>query len=173
MRGVLKRAAASAVPALLALAVSPASALAAPHTARAIAGTARGGRQVHERLAQLPVSGTTQGRPVGTTGTTETTADTHPSNGTGAEFAAAPVIVTFPAAFVAIPVYPDSVINGGPARLVHFSRGPSSFRGGGAYGIIAFGKDYKVVGNRVVSSSGSGQSIYLNNGNGTASTNGF
>jgi hypothetical protein len=60
MHGMLKRAAASAIPALLGLAVSPASAMAAPHTGRAVAGPVMGSREVHERLAQLPRSGIAQ-----------------------------------------------------------------------------------------------------------------
>jgi hypothetical protein len=71
MHRMLKRAAASAIPALLGLAISPATAMAAPHTSRTVAG---------------PV----QGRLAGTAGTAKTTADTHWFNGTDDEFAATP-----------------------------------------------------------------------------------
>jgi hypothetical protein len=49
MHRMLKRAAASAIPALLGLAISPATAMAAPHTSRVVAGPAKDGR-AHERL---------------------------------------------------------------------------------------------------------------------------
>jgi hypothetical protein len=42
MHGMLKRAAASAIPALLGLAISPATAMAAPHTVHVIGGAADG-----------------------------------------------------------------------------------------------------------------------------------
>jgi hypothetical protein len=60
MHGMVKRAVASAIPALLGLAVSPATAMAAPHTTRAVAGPVIGSREMHERLAQLPRSGIAQ-----------------------------------------------------------------------------------------------------------------
>jgi hypothetical protein len=77
MHGMVKRAAAVAIPALLGLAVSPASAMAAPHADRAVAGPVMSSQEVHERLVRLPLSGTIQGRLAGTT---------------DAEFAATPVI---------------------------------------------------------------------------------
>ena len=135
MHGMLKRAAASAIPALLSLAVSPASAMAAPHTGRAVAGPVMGGREVHARLVQLPRSGAIQGRRAGTTGIAETTADTSPSNGTDAEFAATPaipIILLFPPTRAGGPV-------GGPAN-----------------GIITYGSGDKVIGNHILASAGSG-----------------
>jgi hypothetical protein len=155
MHGMLKRAAVSAVPALVGLVVAPASALAAPHTARVVANPVMGGREAHERLAQLPLSDTIQGR------TAETAEDTHPSNGTDAGFAATPavpVIATFTPTFGAIPVYP--VINGGFAQLARFYRGPGSLEGGPANGIIAYGKNDKFIGNHITSSAGAGMDIY-------------
>ena len=151
MHGMLRRAVASAVPVLVGLAVSPASAMAAPHTGRAAAGPVMGGREVHERLVQRPLSGTIQGR------TAKTTADTSWSNGTGAGFAAtpaSPAILMFPAASIAIPVSPGSGLNGGPARLARFSRvGPPTV--GAANGIIA-SKGDKITGNRVSTVGGTG-----------------
>jgi hypothetical protein len=133
MHGMLRRAAVSAVPALLGLAVSPASALATPHTGQAAAGPVKGGREVHERLVQLPRSGTAQGR------TAKTTADTSWSNGTGAGFAATPAAPG---------------INGGTAWLARFSRiGPPIV--GATNGIIA-SKGGKTTGNRVTSIGGVG-----------------
>ena len=135
MHGMLKRAAASAVPALLSLAVSPASAMAAPHTGRAVAGPGMEGREMHERLVQLPRSGAIQGRLVGTTGIAETTADTSPSNGTDAEFAATPaipIILVFPPTRAGGPV-------GGPAK-----------------GISVYGNGDKVIGNHIIAAAGSG-----------------
>jgi hypothetical protein len=147
MHGMLKRAAASAIPALIGLAVSPASTMAAPQTGQAVAGPVTGGREVHGHLAQLPRSGMSQGRLAGTTGTTETTADTRRRNGTDAEFAATPAI---------------PVINGDIARLAHFSRAPGSANGAPAIGIIATGKDDKFIGNHITGSGGSGNTIYRN-----------
>jgi hypothetical protein len=151
MHGMLKRAAASAIPTLLGLAVSPASALAAPHTGRAVAGPVMSSRMVHERLVRLPLSGTSQGRLVGTTGTAETTADTRRCNGTDAESAATPVILTFLPTFTAIPV-----INGGIVRLARFSPVKGSVNGAPANGIIAFGNDEKIIGNHIMADAGSG-----------------
>jgi hypothetical protein len=173
MHVMLKRAAASAIPALLGLAVSPATTMAAPHTARAVAGPVKGGRETHERLAQLPRSGTHQGHLAGTTSTAETTADTYRLNSTDAGFAttpAIPAILAFRPAFVAIPVYPDSAINGGGiARLASFSRVPGHVNvGAPAYGIINYGKYDKSIGNHVTASAGSGFISYRNvTGNGT------
>ncbi|HYZ54362.1 MAG TPA: hypothetical protein VE733_12810 [Streptosporangiaceae bacterium] len=65
MHVMLKRAAASAIPALVGLAISPATAMAAmaaPHTSQAAAGPAKGGRQTHERLMRLRLSDTHRGR---------------------------------------------------------------------------------------------------------------
>lgn len=158
MHGMLKRAAVSAIPALLGLVVSPASALAAPHTGQAAAKPMKGGREAHERLVQRPLSGTIQGR------TAKTTADTYWSIGTDAGFAATPAapIVTFSPTFGAIPVYP--VINGGPALLARFSRVPVSKNiGAPGYGILATGKNDKLIGNHAAVTSGSGITIYRNN----------
>ena len=143
--------------------------MAAPHTSRAAAGPMTGGREVHERLVQLPRLGTIQGRPAGTTGVAETTAATYRLNSTGAEFAAtpaAPVIMTFPA-FIAVPVYP----NGGTAQLARFSRAPGSVNGVGApaNGIIAYGSNEKILGNHVTAAGGVGVETFRNGpGNGTA-----
>jgi hypothetical protein len=150
MHGMLKRAAVSAVPALAGLAVSPASALAAPHTAQAVAGPVMSGREAHERLVQLPRSRTIRDRLAGTTGTAKTTADTYWSNGTGAGFAA-------------IPLYP--VTDAGIAQLARFYWGPGSVKnvGAPAYGIIATGRNDKTIGNHAAVTSGSGITIYRNN----------
>ncbi|HYZ57520.1 MAG TPA: hypothetical protein VE733_29020 [Streptosporangiaceae bacterium] len=78
MHRMLKRAAVSAIPALVGLAVFPATAMAAPHTSRAVAGPAKGGREAHERHL------------AGNTGTAKTTAHTPWFNGTDDEFAATP-----------------------------------------------------------------------------------
>jgi hypothetical protein len=132
---MLKRAAASAIPALLGLAVFPASAMAAPHTGRAVAGPEMGARGMHERLVRLPLSGTIQGRLAGITGIAETTADTFRSNGTDAVFfatPASPIILTFPHTRDSGPV-------GGPANA-----------------IIVYGNDEKIVGNHILVSAGSG-----------------
>jgi hypothetical protein len=76
MHVMLKRAAASAIPALLGLlAISPATAMAASHTSRAVAGPVKVARQTHERLVQWPRSGTHQGHLAGITSTAKTTAD--------------------------------------------------------------------------------------------------
>jgi hypothetical protein len=171
MHGMLRRAAVSAVPALVGLVAAPASVLAAPHVGQAAANTVTGGREAHERLVQLPLPGTIQGRPVGATGTAKTTADTHPSNGTGAGFAttpAVPVIATFTPTFAAVPVYP--LINGDSARLARFAWGPGSANGAPAYGIVAPGSADKLIGNHITSSGGSGNIIYRNvTGSGTGS----
>jgi len=90
MHVMLKRAAASAIPVLVGLAVFPASAMAAPHTSRAVAGPAKGGREMHERLAQRPWSATIQRHLAGITVTAKTTADTCWFNGTDDEFAVTP-----------------------------------------------------------------------------------
>jgi hypothetical protein len=81
MHVMLKRAAASAIPALLGLAVFPATAMAAPHTGRVAAGPVTGGQETHERLVQRPRSGTHQGHLAGTASTAETTADDPAING--------------------------------------------------------------------------------------------
>jgi hypothetical protein len=155
MHGMLRRAAASAIPALVGLAVSPASTMAAPHTGQAAAGPVKGGREVHERLVQRPLSGTIQGH------TAKTTGDTYRSNDTDAESAAIPAIpaiLAFLPAFTAIPIYPS-----GTARLARFSRVPVSENvGGPAFGIIATGKNDKIIGNRANASAGSGKTIYRN-----------
>ncbi|HYZ54851.1 MAG TPA: hypothetical protein VE733_15280 [Streptosporangiaceae bacterium] len=152
MHGMLKRAAASAIPALLGLAVCPASAMAAPHTGRAAArATKAASRMMH------------------TTGT----ANTHRLKSTGAEFAATPAnpdIPMFMPAFIAVPVYPG----GGIAQLAHFSRVPGSanvFRTGSvngapADGVIAYGSNEKIFGNHIAASAGSGINTYQNLGNG-------
>jgi hypothetical protein len=171
MHGMLRRAAASAVPALVGLVVSPASAMAAPHTGQALTGPGMSGREVHERLVRLPLPGTDQGRPAGTTSTAETTADTYLSDGTEPEFAtttAIPVIMTFPT-FIAIPVYSD----GGTAQLARFSRVPGSVKnvGAPAYGLINYGKGDKITGNHIAVTAGSGNTIYRNvTGSETGST---
>jgi len=135
MHGMIKRAAASAIPALLGLAVFPASAMAAPHTSRAVAGPVMDARGMHVRLAQLPLSGAVQGRPAGTTGIAETAADTFRFNRTDAESAATPAI---PVILMFLPTR-----GGGPV-------------GGHADGIIAFGNNEKIVGNHTLVSAGSG-----------------
>jgi hypothetical protein len=169
MHGMVKRAAASAVPALVGLAVSPATAMAAPHTGRAIAGPAISGREAHERLAQLPRSGKIQGHLAGIASTAQTTADTCQCDGSGTECAATPatpVIPAFPAAFIVIPVYPHTDINGSLARLVHFFPGGGSVNGAPANGIIAYGNGDKIFGNHIAASAGSGINIYRNVGGG-------
>jgi hypothetical protein len=75
MHGMFKRAAVSVIPVLLGLAVFPATAMAAPHTGRAVAGPARSGRETHERLAQRPRLGMHQGHRAGTTSIAGTPAD--------------------------------------------------------------------------------------------------
>jgi hypothetical protein len=172
MHGMLKRAAASAIPALLGLAVSPANAMAASHADRAAAGPARGGREVHEHLAQRPRSGTIQGHRAGITRIAKTTADTFWSNGTDAEFAATPAIPdfqTFPPAFTAVPVHPD----GGIAQRDRFTRAPGSVVGAPANGIIAYGNGNKILGNHIAASAGSGINVYhnLGAGNGIGAVN--
>jgi hypothetical protein len=156
MHGMLKRAAAAVIPALLGLAVSPASAMAAPHTSRAVAGPVKGSRETH------------QGRRAGATSTAETTADTYRSAGTGAGFAATPaipVILAFPPTFTAIPAYP-----GGIARLARFPRVPISVIGGSAQGIdIINGKNVKLTGNDAVAGGASGIDISQGNVTGSGS----
>jgi hypothetical protein len=146
MHGMLKRAAASAIPVLLGLAVSPASAMAAPHTSRAVAGPVKGGQETH------------QSRRAGTTSTAETTADTYWSTVTDAGFAATPA---------------TPVINGGPAQLVRFSPVPGSVHGGSSRGIVAYGKDDKFIGNRIFANGGSGFSQGSTTGNGSVGTAGI
>jgi hypothetical protein len=152
MHGMLKRVAASAIPALLGLAVSPASVMAAPHTGRAAAPAAKAASRM-----------------VGTTGA----ANTYRLNSTGAEFAAAPAapdIPMFMPAFIAVPVHPD----GGIAQLARFSRVPGSGGvgavgravGAPANGIIAYGKNEKTFGNHIAASAGSGINTYQNLGGG-------
>ena len=151
MHGMLKRAAASAIPALLGLAVCPASAMAAPHSGRAAApATKAASRMMH------------------TTGT----AHTHRLNRTGAEFAATPAnpdIPMFMPAFIAVPVYPG----GGTAQLAHFTRVPGSLNGGPATGIITDGHGNKIFGNHITASAGSGYTIFRDNGNGSNNGKGF
>ena len=143
MHVMLKRAAASAVPALLGLAVSPATAMAAPHTSQAAAGPVKGGRETHERLAQLPRSGTHRGRLAATTSTAKTTADTYRLNG-----------------------------GGGIALLARITRVPGfgSVKGvgGRASGIIALGKGDKYSGVHISVTGGTG----FDNSVGSAAGNG-
>ena len=139
MHVMLKRAAASAIPALVGLAVFPASAMAAPHTSRAAARATK----VISRLVRA-------------TGT----ANTYRLNRTGAEFAATPAIPAIRAfhTSIAVPAYPD----GGIARLARFSRVPRSAVGAPANGILNFGKFDESTGNFVSGTGGSGHYIFRN-----------
>ena len=147
MHVMLKRAAASAIPALVGLAVSPATAMAAPHASRAVAGPAMGSREVHARLVQLPGSGTIHSHLAGTTRTAKTTADTYRLNG------------------------------GGIARLARFIRVPGHAIGvgGTASGIIALGKNDTNIGNHLITTGGTGfdNSVGGAVGNGVGRTAGF
>jgi hypothetical protein len=154
MHGMFKRAAASAIPALVGLAIYPATAMAAPHTSRAVAGPVKGDRQTHERLAQLRLSDARRGRLAATARTAKTTADTYGPDST----------------FTAIPVYP---YDGNP-WLARFHRGPGTVKGGTAIGVIISGKYDKVIGNHVYANAGSGidKSTGGTVGNGIAGTAG-
>jgi hypothetical protein len=145
MRIILKRAAASAIPALVGLAIFPATAMAAtaaPHTSRAVAGPVRDARQTHERLVRLRLSATHRGRLAATASTAETTAYPDWPNST----------------FTAIGVYP----------------GPGVVKGGSAIGAIAFGKDDKIISCNFYANAGSGidNSTGGTVGNGVAGTAG-
>jgi hypothetical protein len=154
MHVMLKRAAASAIPALVGLAVFPATAMAAPHTSRAVAGPVKGGRQTHERLMRLQLSDAHRGRLAATARTAKTTADAYGPD----------------SAFTAIPVYPSD----GNPWLAHFHRGPGTVKGGTSIGVIVYGKDDKIIGNHVYANAGSGidKSTGGTVGNGIAGTAG-
>jgi hypothetical protein len=140
MHVMLKRAAASAIPALLGLAISPATAMAAmaaPHTSQAAAGPVKDGRQTHERLMRLRLSATHQGHLAATASTAKTTADTDGHNSTS----------------TATSVYPGPAI----ARFAHFDPGPGTVnKGGAATGVIAYGNYDEIIGCYVYATGGSG-----------------
>ena len=136
MHGILKRVAASAIPALVGLAIFPATAMAAPHTSRAVAGPVRGARQTHERLVRLRLSDAHRGRLAATALTAKTTADAYGPGSAGA----------------AIPVCPC----GGIPWSARFYLGPGPIKGGTAIGVIVAGKYDKIIGDHVIANAGSG-----------------
>jgi hypothetical protein len=157
MRIILKRAAASVIPALVGLAIFPVTAMAAttaPHTSRAVAGPVREGRQTHERLVRLQLSATHRSRLAATASTAETTAYPDRPNGT----------------FTTITVYPGPAI----ARFDDFYPGPGPVKGGAATGAIVFGKDNKIISCNFYANAGSGidNSTGGTVGNGVAGTAG-